>query len=119
MINTKNFFRSIINKAFFDICYEGNYISSANLTRILKKVIQVMYEDMNEKFDENGTILQELIMKFTKENSNFDDFVRLFPSFSSIQDLTLIFKWYVNSREEEIRHMCDQFSSTLRTLFSD
>jgi hypothetical protein len=90
MINTKNFFRSIINKAFFDICYEGNYISSANLTRILKKVIQVMYEDMNEKFDENGTILQELIMKFTKENSNFDDFARLFPSFSSIQDLTLI-----------------------------
>ncbi len=56
MINTKNFFRSIINKAFFDICYEGNYISSANLTRILKKVIQVMYEDMNEKFDENGTM---------------------------------------------------------------
>ena len=119
MINTKNFFRSIISKAFFDIYYEGNYVSSANLARILKKVIQVMHEDMYEKFDENGTRLHELIMKFTKENSSFDDFARLFPTFTNIQDLTLIFKWYVDSRDEEIRHMCDQFSSSLRTIFSD
>jgi hypothetical protein len=119
MINTKNFFRSIVSKTFFDVCYEGNYISSVNLARILKKVIHVMYEDLNEKYDENGVKLQDLIMKFSIDNSSFDDFARLFPTFTNIHDLTLIFKWYVDSREEEIKHMCDQFNSTLRTLFSD